>query len=175
MTPREIEEYRALRATIRERGTTRFWAFILGMMGWAALVLVSAIVDPLPILAFVPLLVLAALFEVVLALHMGVERLGRYLQVFYEGAGDRGWEHRIMQFGLRFPGQGADPLFCTHFWLAALLNLVPAALAGAVLAEWLALGLLHAAFAARIVMARRTAARQRAEDLQRFEQLKQLA
>ena len=30
MTARELEEYRALRATIRERGTARVWIFVVG-------------------------------------------------------------------------------------------------------------------------------------------------
>ena len=175
MTAREVEEYRALRATIRERGTTRVWIFALGLVSWAALVLIAAALDAFPLVAFVPLLVLAGVFEIILALHTGVERIGRYLQVYYESAGDRGWEHRIMQFGLRFPGQGSDPLFCAYFWSATLLNLLPAALAVAVLEEWVVLGLFHAGFAIRVIAARRVAARQRAEDLQRFEELKQLA
>jgi len=29
MTPRELEEYRALRHTIRERGTARVWIFVI--------------------------------------------------------------------------------------------------------------------------------------------------
>ena len=32
MTEREREEYRALRATIRERGTARHWLFVGGMV-----------------------------------------------------------------------------------------------------------------------------------------------
>ncbi len=30
MTGRDVEEYTALRATIRERGTTRVWLFVVG-------------------------------------------------------------------------------------------------------------------------------------------------
>ena len=32
MTPRELEEYRALRETIRERGTARVWIFVVGLV-----------------------------------------------------------------------------------------------------------------------------------------------
>ncbi len=175
MTDREIAEYKALRTTIRERGTTRVWIFAVGLTAWAGLVVLASALDIIPVATFVPLLLLAGLFEVVLALHTGVERVGRYIQVFYEPAGDRGWEHRIMQFGLRFPGRGSDPLFCAYFWSATILNLLPAAFAGAILVEWVVVGLFHAAFIVRVVAARRQAARQRAEDLDRFEQLKQLA
>ena len=34
MTPREAEEYRALRATIRERGSLRVTLFVIGMIAW---------------------------------------------------------------------------------------------------------------------------------------------
>ena len=61
----------------------------------------------------VPLLVLAAGFEAIFALHMNVERIGRYLQVFHEQ--DGGWEHVAMRFGQRFPGAGPDPLFAQLF------------------------------------------------------------
>ena len=47
--------------------------------------------QPVPLATLVPLLVLAAAFECVFALHVGIERVGRYLQVFYE---DR-WEQLI--------------------------------------------------------------------------------
>ena len=49
----------------------------------------------------VPLLILVAGFEAIFALHVNVERIGRYLQVFHED--DDGWEQVAMQFG-RFPG-----------------------------------------------------------------------
>src|SRR5947208_14124487 len=38
MTARELEEYRALRATIRERGTARVWIFVVGFGLWGGLV-----------------------------------------------------------------------------------------------------------------------------------------
>jgi len=37
MTPRELEEYRTLRNTIRQRGTARVWMFLAGLAIWAAL------------------------------------------------------------------------------------------------------------------------------------------
>src|SRR5947209_377037 len=84
MTPRDVEEYRALRDTIRERGTTRVWVFIAGLAVWAALVIATAALAALPVATLLPLLVLAAVFEAVLSLHIGVERIGRYLQVYFE-------------------------------------------------------------------------------------------
>ena len=44
LTPRELEEYRALRDTIRERGTTRVWIVLAGLVAWAGLVLATAAV-----------------------------------------------------------------------------------------------------------------------------------
>ena len=35
MTPREVQEYTALRATIRERGTARIWVFLALLVAWA--------------------------------------------------------------------------------------------------------------------------------------------
>lgn len=223
MTPREIEEYSALRATIRERGTARVWIFVAGLAAWAAAVIATASLASLPIATLLPLLLLAGVFEAVYALHTGVERVGRYIQVFYEGdedtyvaatapavptafgagpasgpataplpeagqgAGDpagggarrhsgdrasRNWEHTAMAFGRAFPGGGSDPLFAAYFWLAAVLNLIPAALAGPVPIEWSALGIAHVVFVGHVVLARRRAAHQRAVDLDRFQKLK---
>src|SRR5918993_953817 len=135
MTPREIEEYRAMRCTIRERGTTRVWIFVIGIAAWGALALVSLALVPLPVATLVPLVILAGTFEAVLALHIGVGRIGRYLQVFFEdGELDPGWEHRIMAFGrIPSPGgsrAGSDPLFTVVFCLGTLFNVLPVALAG---------------------------------------------
>jgi len=33
MTPTDFDEYNALRATIRERGTTRVWIVLIGTLG----------------------------------------------------------------------------------------------------------------------------------------------
>jgi len=87
MTERDVEEYRALRATIRQRGSSRPWAFLAGFSVWAV-VSMGAILTSLPMVTILPLLLLAATFEVVFSLHVSVERIGRYLQVFHQ---DR-WE-----------------------------------------------------------------------------------
>ena len=172
MTPREIEEYRALRATIRERGTARAWLGWAGLAGWAILAIATAALTPLPVATLLPLLALAAAFESVLSLHTGIERVGRYLQVFFEDeTSDQGWEHRIMAFGRQVPG-GGDPLLSAYFWLAAVLNLLPAVGADPVPSEWVVVGLAHVLFVARVGLGRRQAERQRARDLERFRQLK---
>jgi hypothetical protein len=171
MTVREVEEYRELRATIRERGTARVWIAFLGVAIWAALSLLTVALIALPVATFIPLVALAAAFEAVLSLHIGAERVGRYVQVYFEDGGP-GWETRIMEFGRSFPAGGSDPLFCTLFWLAAVLNVLPALAVGPVAAEWVAVALAHAAFILRVGIARRRSRGQRAADLDRFRQLK---
>ena len=42
MTTRELEEYRTLRDTIRERGTARVWVFLAGLVAWGALTIATA-------------------------------------------------------------------------------------------------------------------------------------
>jgi hypothetical protein len=172
MTPREVEEYSALRATIRERGTARVWTFVVGLVAWSGLVAATMAFASVPIATLLPLLVLAGVFEAVFALHVGVERVGRYLQVFYETPDERGWEHTAMDFGTRFAGLKIDPLFCVYFWLGAVLNFIPAMLAGAVPIEWSLVGAAHVIFVGRVGVARRQASRQRSIDLARFEELK---
>src|SRR5439155_21852130 len=101
MTTREIEEYRALRATIRERGTARAWIVVIGFGIWGGLVMATVSIASLPEATLLPLLALAAVFEAVFALHTGVERVGRYIQVFYEGetSDSLNWEKTAMAFG----------------------------------------------------------------------------
>ena len=53
-------------------------------VAWAALVLAVQVFVPIPLFSLVPLFVLAAGFEVVFATHVGIERIGRYVQVRYE-------------------------------------------------------------------------------------------
>jgi hypothetical protein len=173
MTPRELEEYRALRATIRERGITRLWIFLTGLTAWSALLVATAALAALPVATLLPLLILACAFEAVFSLHTSVERIGRYIQVFFEDEqADCGWEHRVMAFGRLFPG-GTDPLFTPYFLTAALFNFVPVLLAGAVPIEYGVVGAIHLLFVARLALACRHSTRQRAIDLERFQQLKQ--
>ena len=92
MTPRAIEEFRVLRDTVRSRGTARVWVFLAGLVSWGALTIATASLAALPVATFLPLLILAITFEAVFSLHVGVERIGRYIQVFLEDDGN-GREH----------------------------------------------------------------------------------
>jgi hypothetical protein len=168
MTDRELEEYKALRATILQRGTVRTCVFVAGLAAWAVVSAATQFVT-LPFFVLVPLLLLAATFEAVFALHVGVERIGRYLQVFH----DDGWERTAMAFGAPLAGTGSDPLFVVLFGLAACCNLLPVVLAPpASLAVALIAGA-HALFFLRLLAARQVARRQRAADLARFRALKE--
>jgi len=195
MTVREQEEYSALRATIRERGTVRVGLFVAGMAGWAALTIATAALASTPLATLLPLLVLASVFEAIFALHVGVERIGRYIQVFHEteshAAPDsadaptapglptppaspaaQGWEHVSMAFGRPPGGLAIDALFTVPFLLAALFNITPALLLDPIRTELIFVGGAHALFVLRLFVARQAAAKQRAIDLERFRQLK---
>ncbi|HEY7449409.1 MAG TPA: hypothetical protein VH702_14740 [Vicinamibacterales bacterium] len=164
-------EYEALRATIRERGTRRVTLFVLSMAVWA-LIFVLGLQQGGRFATFGALMVLVAGFEAVYALHVGVERIGRYLQVFYEEAGHLpAWERTAMAFGREPSGDGIDPLFSLVYAAALLLNLVPVGLTGQPVFI-LAAGAAHAGFALRILRTRLYAAAQRAKDLERFRRLK---
>lgn len=139
---------------------------------WAALAVVTDIWLATPLATLVPLVVLATGFEAAFAMHVGVERIGRYLQVEYEGTeGAPAWEHTAMHFGAApTPAAGrVDPLFAAMFIYAAVLNLVPVLLMTLGTSEaWGELaffGLAHVVFVVRIVRARSYAARQRELDL----------
>ncbi|HEX5473044.1 MAG TPA: hypothetical protein VFX12_00160 [Vicinamibacterales bacterium] len=166
---RHQEEYAALRATIRERGTVRMILLPVTVALWAAVAVATTAAIAFPIAALVPLMVLAAGFEAVYALHVNVERIGRYLQTFHEP--DGGWEHVAMAFGQRFPGRGEDALFSTVFLIAIALNYLPIAIGGTT-PELVAGGVLHLLLAIHIGTARRRAAQQRRADLERFQTLK---
>lgn len=172
MTPREVEEYSALRATIRERGSLRLVLFLVTIIAWAAATIATAALAALPVATLLPLFVLAAGFEALFALHTGVERVGRYLQVFYDEEPRREWERTAMAYGRAYPG-GPDALFSIYFYLASLLNFVPVLLADPVRLEVAVVGTIHLCFLARVFAAHRGAGRQRALDLERFTRLKQ--
>ena len=174
MTPREREEYKALRATILERGTTRHWMLVAGLGVWSALTIAVAALASAPVATLVPLLFLAATFEAMFALHTGVERVGRYLQVFHETVPDEAaWEHTAMAYGRTFGGGGMDALFSPIFWVATLFNFLPVVLTGPAAMDWAVVGAVHLLFIVRVVIARQQSGRQRAVDLERFAQLKQ--
>jgi hypothetical protein len=194
MTAREQDEYRELRATVRQRGTARVWIFVVGIAAWAAATIATAALASTPIATLLPLLVLASVFEAVFALHVGVERIGRYLQVFHEpdgaggssgpggfsgsdavartGARGPGWEHTAMAFGRPAGAPAIDALFSVPFLLAALFNGAPAMILNPLRSELIFVGGAHALFVLRVIVARVAAAKQRKIDLERFQQLK---
>ena len=182
LTAREQVEYTELRKTIRERGTARICIFAAGLAAWGALTVATAALASTPLATLLPLLVLAAVFEAVFALHIGVERVGRYLQVFYEtpdGAPDpavatRSWENAAMSFGRPRGAVGADALFTIVFVLAAVFNVAPALILEPTRAEQVFVGGAHALFVVRLLAARAGARSQRAIDLERFRELRRL-
>jgi hypothetical protein len=159
-------EYQALRATIRERSTARVCLFAIGVAVWAGLLLTSVALALPPVSTLIPLIALAAAFEAVFALHVGVERIGRYLFVFH----DDQWERVAGSSGPLKGGPRIDPLFAVPFLLAAVINLMPLLLTTPIVQELILVGGAHAAFAARVLSARAAAARQRSVDTARFAQ-----
>jgi hypothetical protein len=163
-----LAEYAAMRATIGLRGTVRMVLVPVTFIAWAATAIATAAVITVAMSTLVPLMVLAAGFEAIFALHVNVERIGRYLQVFHERNG--GWEHVAMEFGRRFPAGGPDPLFTRLFAIAVSVNYLPVALTGEI-TEMVVLAILHLILIYRIRAARVFAAGQRDADLQRFREL----
>jgi hypothetical protein len=162
-------EYIALRHTIASRGTTRMTLVPIILIGWALLAAILSIFGRNPAGALFPLVVLAGGFEAIYAMHVGVERIGRYLQVFYEGTPESPkWETTAMAIGPALSGGGIDPLFTVIFAFATALNLIPAIVASPTTLELSVIGLFHAALLVRFVHARRAASRQRAVDLESY-------
>jgi hypothetical protein len=117
--------------------------------------------------------VLAAIFEVVFTLHVGVERIGRYLAVFHESTTETArWEHTAIAFGRPAGAASGDPLFVVMFLLAGVFNMTPALLLQPIPVELVFVGGAHTLFILRVLVARHTALRQRAIDQARFEALK---
>jgi hypothetical protein len=183
MTARDQDEYRALRATIRERGTVRVCTFAAGIAAWTAATIATSALASSPVASLLPLLLLACVFEAIFALHVGVERIGRYLQVFHETDAPAPpaspacpalpkWEHAAMAFGRPRGAATTDALFTVPFLLATLFNIAPALLLNPIRSELIFVGGAHVLFALRLIVARTAAGRQRAIDLERFQQLK---
>lgn len=168
-------EYEALRTTIRQRGSLRTSLMIAGFAVWGALAIVAAAYgEGAEIL--VPLIVLAAAIEAGYTLYTGVERIGRFIQIFYESPAQAlgpAWETTVMAYSRSYPGTGPDPLFARLYVFAALINFLT--LVGPVPRRpgWLLLALIgHAAFVWRIRKARGSLAARNAIDLDRFRNLK---
>lgn len=178
MTLRE-NEYGELRRTIAVRGTVRVALLPVTFVWWAGLSVVLVLFSELPVAALFTLAVLAAGFEAVHALHVGVERIGRYLQVYYEesvandsvtGSQPR-WETTATAVGPALPGGGADPLFTVLFCCAAVVNLIPALLPAPTELELVVIAALHLIFIGRVLRARAAAAKQRRVELEQYRAL----
>ena len=147
--------------------------FPVTLIGWSALSLLLLLFSELPLAALFPLAVLVGGFEAIHALHVGVERIGRYLQVFYETGSDTPrWETTAMSVGPSLPGGGIDPLFSVVFVCATFLNAIAALLPQPTRLELGVVSALHAAFIFRVIRARGAAARQRAVELETYRALR---
>lgn len=174
-------EYRVLRETIASRGSLRPILVVIGLGFWAMILTAVLVWLPYPLAAIVPLLLLLVTFEVIRPLHFGAERIGRYLQVFYEedGQPDRkldetpSWERVAMRLSA-IPGTGGHPLFVPVFFLATIVNTLPVLLAQprATPVELVAMGIPHAAFMVWLFNADRAMRTQRAAELEEFRALR---
>ena len=175
-------EYLVLRQTLAARGSLRPVLFIAGVGIWAVLLTAVLILLPYPLAVTIPLVILAATFEAIRPLHFGAERIGRYLQVFYEEEGQPGralsdapsWERVAMSLGA-VPGAGGHPLFVPIFFMAAIVNYLPVLLASptAMPVELGMLAVPHVAFVAWLIYSDRAMRTQRAVELARFRDLRQ--
>jgi hypothetical protein len=168
-------EYEALRRTIGQRGSLKATLLVAGIAAWAAVFTAVIIAVPYPVAAAVPLLVLAATFEAIRPLHFGAERIGRYLQVFYEEAGEPtrslsdtpAWERVAMQFG-HVPGVGGHALFVPIFFMATVVNYAAVLVPIPVQVEMFVMAIPHVAFVAWLLVADRAMKRQRNIELARM-------
>ena len=172
-------EFAVLRETIRSRGGTRPIVCLIGIIAWA--VVLTAVLSWLanPIASVVPLLILATTFEVIRSLHLGVERIGRYLQVYFEAdasgstpTSPPAWEHAAMAFGPSLPGAGVHPYFLAVFLMATFVNFLGVIFPGPVLIELVSLAVPHVGFVIWVLYCDAAMKRQRASELARFRQLR---
>src|ERR1044072_3665301 len=90
-------EYTVLRHPIASRATARIPLLPVTVIGWALVAGTLAVLGNNPAMSLFSLAVLAGGFEAIHALHVGVERIGRDIQVFYEGSTDvPRWETTAM-------------------------------------------------------------------------------
>jgi hypothetical protein len=162
-------EFAVLRYTIASRGTARSVLGAVTVGGWAVVASAHALFSDLPLTSVVPLVVLWAGYEALWSVHVGIERIGRFLQVHYERPDGARWETTAMGAAPRLPGGGANPLASAVFAGAALVNLGVAFVAEPTGVELLLLTGCHAVFLGRLVQTRMWAARQRRSDLAAFE------
>jgi hypothetical protein len=171
-------EYLVLREAIARRGSIRPVLVLIGIGLWALALTAVLAWLPYPAGIAIPLVVLLTTFEAIRPLHFGAERIGRYLQVFYEEAGDAdraltdtpSWERVAMNFGA-VPGVGGHPLFVPIFSLAALLNYLGVFVMGPVVVELIVMAVPHLAFLAWLFSAHRAMKTQREVELGRLRAL----
>ena len=167
-----LTEYRSLRETVQQRGSLRIVVALVTWCVWAGLALSSWTNTMPPLAGALSLVVLFGGFELVLSLHTGVERVGRYIQQMFESGqlAPPAWEHVAMHMGSRWlsPG-GLDPLFSVVFVSAIFLNALPTISTGTT-PEVIGAVALHGALVVRVLMARRFVKKQRAHDLAALEQ-----
>jgi hypothetical protein len=141
----------------------------LTCLGWAVVTLIVLLYPGPPVASVIALGILVGGFEAVHALHVGAERIGRYLQVYYETLPDGPrWETAVMSVGPALPGGGIDPLFSVVFVSATVVNMVPPLVSQPTTLELGTLALLHVSFLYRVVRARVAATKQRAVELESF-------
>ena len=165
-------EYLVLRKTIAQRGALRPILVLCGLGIWAALLIAVLVLLPYPVAAAIPLLALVVTFEVIRPLHFGAERIGRYIQVFYEEAGDPSrplsdtpsWERVAISFGI-VPGVGGHALFVPLFLMATALNYLAVLLPGPEAIELSVMAIPHLAFIAWLVATDRAMRAQRGIEL----------
>lgn len=171
-------EYVILRRTIAHRGALRPVLMLAGSGLWAAALIAVLALLPYPVAGAIPLIVLAVTFEVIRPLHFGAERIGRYVQVFYEEDGEPGralpdtpsWERVAMSFG-RVPGVGGHPLFVPIFLMATAVNYLSVLLPAPAAIEMSVMAIPHLALIAWLVAADRAMRAQRATELARLREL----
>jgi hypothetical protein len=169
-------EFANLRQTIAMRGTLRILLLPTTLIGWTLIAGALVMYNRLPVGALFSLAVLVGGFEAIHALHVGIERIGRYIQVFYEGEpGGPRWETTAMAVGPSLPGGGVDPLFTLIFGFATVTNMVPAMLPRPVPLDLAVIAAFHVAFVIRLTRARRAADRQRAVELETYKALRAVA
>ena len=172
-------EYLVLRKTIAQRGALRPILALAGISIWSAVLIAVLVLLPYPVASAIPLLILVVTFETIRPLHFGAERIGRYLQVFYEEAGqpDRAladtpsWERVAMSFG-HVPGVGGHPLFVPMFSLATFANYLAVIIPNPVPVELTVMAVPHLALIAWLFAAHRAMKTQRTIELARLRDLR---
>jgi hypothetical protein len=183
MAELDSEEYRSLRDAVAARGHLRAALTLAGVSVWALVLVATLVWLPYPLAATIPLVVLVTTFEVIRPLHVGAERIGRYLQVFHEERTGSdaarlttpAWERTAMALGAAVPGAAGHPLFMPLFVIATVVNTLAVLLPRPVPVEMALLAVPHAAFLIWLAVADRAMRAQRAKELVRFRELRDKA